>query len=83
MLLVKKKNLKVEIIEYNYSVSILRSFFFFLFCPSMSDVDLLRCITLIYLFSDVKKNAFVVLMKLFGLHINAVNGQCKCSPFRL
>lgn len=22
-------------------------------------------------------------MKLFGLHINAVNGQCKCSPFRL
>lgn len=28
------------------------------------------------------KNAFVVLKKLFG-HINAVNGQCKCSPFRL
>lgn len=22
-------------------------------------------------------------MKRFGLHINAVNGQCKCSPFRL
>lgn len=36
--------------------------------------------TLIYLFSDVKKNAFIVLIKLFNLHINAVQkGQCKCS----
>lgn len=34
-----KEKKKVEIIEYKYSVSIQLTFFF-LFCPSMSDVDL-------------------------------------------
>ena len=67
----------MEIIEYNYSVSILLSFFSFYFVLAclMLISKKVYYINLSFSLMFKKTNAFVVLMKLFGLHINAVNGS--------